>query len=104
MSPGTVIINCARGPLIDEAALICALQSGHIAGAGLDVFETEPLDLASPLRTMSNVLLAPHNANSSPVSHERVHWNTLKNLLIELRVPFEVVPPPPPPQAQPDNH
>ena len=93
-SPGTVIINCARGPLIDEAALIRALQSGHVAGAGLDVFETEPLGLSSPLREMSNVLLAPHNANSSPISHERVHWNTLKNLLTELCVPFEVMPQP----------
>jgi D-3-phosphoglycerate dehydrogenase len=90
MNPGSVIVNCARGPLIDEPALIGALQSGHIAGAGLDVFEVEPLSASSPLRGMSNVLLAPHNANSSPISHERVHWNTLKNLLTELHVPFEV--------------
>ena len=89
MAPGSVIVNCARGPLGDEPALIRALQSGHIAGAGLDVFEIEPLSVSSPLRGMSNVLLAPHNANSSPISHERVHWNTLKNLLTVLRVPFE---------------
>ena len=90
MAPGSVIVNCARGPLVDEAALIRALKSGHIAGAGLDVFEIEPLGSSSPLLGMSNVLLAPHNANSSPISHERVHWNTLKNLLTVLRVPFEV--------------
>jgi len=89
MAPGSVIVNCARGPLVDEPALIRALQSGHIAGAGLDVFEIEPLSVSSPLRGMSNVLLAPHNANSSPISHERVHWNTLKSLLTVLRVPFE---------------
>ena len=90
MKPGSVIVNCARGPLIDEPALIRALQSGHIAGAGLDVFEVEPLSASSPLHGMRNVLLAPHNANSSPISHERVHWSTLKNLLTVLGVPFEV--------------
>jgi phosphoglycerate dehydrogenase-like enzyme len=90
MATGSVLVNCARGPLVDEPALIRALQSGHIAGAGLDVFEIEPLSASSPLRGMSNVLLAPHNANSCPISHERVHWNTLKNLLTVLRVPFEV--------------
>ncbi len=49
----------------------------------------EPLRIDSPLRGMPNVLLAPHNANASPTAHERVHWNTLKNLLTQLRVPFE---------------
>ena len=44
----------------------------------------------SPLRAMTNVLLAPHNANSSPISHERVHWNTIRNLLTVLNVPFEL--------------
>jgi phosphoglycerate dehydrogenase-like enzyme len=44
----------------------------------------------SPLRRMPHVLLAPHNANASPTAHERVHWNTLKNLLTQLRVPFEL--------------
>lgn len=79
--PEAVIINTARGPLVDEAALIQALQSGKIAGAALDVFEKEPLPLDSPLRTMDNVLLAPHNSNSSPSAWERVHWNTIRNLI-----------------------
>jgi D-3-phosphoglycerate dehydrogenase len=76
-----VLINTARGPLVDEPALIAALQSGQIAGAALDVFEKEPLPLHSPLMKMENVMLAPHNSNSSPSAWERVHWNTLRNLI-----------------------
>ena len=62
MKPGSVFINTARGALVDEAALIDALKSGHLRGAGLDVFEVEPLPKESPLTTMSNVLLAGHVA------------------------------------------
>jgi D-3-phosphoglycerate dehydrogenase len=82
--PNAVLINAARGPVVDEAALIKALKEKHLAGAALDVFEVEPLPPESPLRQMDNVLLAPHNANSSPASWERVHQSTIKNLLEEL--------------------
>jgi D-3-phosphoglycerate dehydrogenase len=78
---GAVLINTARGPIVDETALIHALRSGKLGGAALDVFEVEPLPADSPLREMDNVMLAPHNANSSPAAWERVHWNTLRNLL-----------------------
>jgi D-3-phosphoglycerate dehydrogenase / 2-oxoglutarate reductase len=83
-----VLINTARGPIVDEPALVAALQSGIIGGAAMDVFENEPLPLSSPLTRMDNVLLAPHNANSSPAAWERVHWNTIHNLLEGLGIKY----------------
>ena len=84
MKPTAVLINAARGPLVREPDLVTALQSGAIRGAALDVFEDEPLPLDSPLRAMDHVMLAPHNANSSPGAWEKVHENTLANLFREL--------------------
>jgi phosphoglycerate dehydrogenase-like enzyme len=60
MKPGAILINTARGAIIDEPALIETLREKRIAGAGLDVFAVEPLPASSPLRTMPNVLLTPH--------------------------------------------
>jgi D-3-phosphoglycerate dehydrogenase len=86
MKPSAVLINTARGPVVEEPALIAALETGRIAGAALDVYEQEPLPLTSPLLQMDNVLLAAHNANSSPAAWERVHANTIKNLLDGLGI------------------
>jgi D-3-phosphoglycerate dehydrogenase len=61
MKPSAYFINVSRGPVVDEPALIDALRSGRIAGAGLDVFEREPIDPANPLIAMDNVILTPHS-------------------------------------------
>ena len=70
MKPHTVIINTARGPVIDEKALIRALHEGWIGGAGLDVFEQEPVDPANPLLSLDNVVLTPHTCGFSDAGAE----------------------------------
>jgi phosphoglycerate dehydrogenase-like enzyme len=85
MRPSAYLINTARGPLIDEPALIEALSERRIAGAALDVFEVEPLPAHSPLRAIARCLLAPHNANSSLAARRRVHESTIANLFRGLR-------------------
>jgi D-3-phosphoglycerate dehydrogenase len=72
LKPGARIINCARGELIDEAALCEALESGRLAGAALDVFSAEPLPADSPLRSFSQVILTPHLGASTTEAQSRV--------------------------------
>lgn len=86
MKSDGVLINTSRGPIVDEQALVEALQAKQLAGAALDVFEVEPLPVDSPLLKMDNVMLAPHNSNSSPAAWERVHWNTIRYLLDGLGI------------------
>jgi len=67
MKPSAYLINISRGDVIDEQALIKVLREGRIAGAGLDVFSTEPLPEDSPFYGMENVIITPHNAALSPM-------------------------------------
>ena len=85
MKSSAYLINTSRGPVVNEPALVDALRSGQIAGAALDVFETEPLPSDSPLRELSNCLLAPHNSNSGAAAKKRVHESTIQNLLAGLK-------------------
>jgi D-3-phosphoglycerate dehydrogenase / 2-oxoglutarate reductase len=89
MKPNAVVINTARGPIIDQPALIDALKRGQIAGAALDVFEDEPIPADSALLRMDQVMLAPHNSNSSPRAWEAVHWNTIRNMIEGFGLPVD---------------
>jgi phosphoglycerate dehydrogenase-like enzyme len=80
MRPTAYIVNIGRGGIVDEDALICALQEGRIAGAGLDVFETEPLPEDSPLWKMENVVITAHYAGATPHYDERAMAIFLDNL------------------------
>jgi phosphoglycerate dehydrogenase-like enzyme len=81
MPRGVWIINTARGPLIDEAALASALADGHVAAAALDVFETEPLPSDSPLRKFESVILGSHNGSNTSEAVRRTNVRALENLV-----------------------
>jgi D-3-phosphoglycerate dehydrogenase / 2-oxoglutarate reductase len=81
MRPGVYIVNTGRGALIDEHALVAALQAGHVAGAALDVFEDEPLPLDSPLRRYDNVIFGTHNASNTIEAVLRVNDMAIENLI-----------------------
>jgi D-3-phosphoglycerate dehydrogenase len=85
MKPGVRLVNCARGTLVDEVALIEALRSGRVAGAALDVFADEPLAGDSPLCTLPNVVLTPHIAASTVEAQRDVGTQIVDQVLAALR-------------------
>jgi phosphoglycerate dehydrogenase-like enzyme len=80
MKQGAVLINIARGAILDEPALIRALESGHLGGASLDVFATEPLPADSPLWEMPNVIICPHSASTADTENAKITELFLDNL------------------------
>ena len=72
LASGAIVVNVARGALIDESALVDALESGHVGGAALDVFQEDPLSLDSPFWTIPNVLVCSHSAGTSDHENERI--------------------------------
>ena len=73
MKPSAYLINTSRGPVVDEKALVHALQQNQIAGAGIDVSEEEPLSPDNPILKMDNVICTPHVAGSS-----KIGWETIR--------------------------
>lgn len=80
MKPGAILVNTARGPIVDEAALVSALEAGQIGGAGLDVTAIEPLSMDSPLLTMRNVVVLPHIGSASMATRGKMADIAVANL------------------------
>ena len=84
MKPEAILVNVARGPIVDEAALVAALNSGHLSGAALDVFENEPLPAGSAITECEQVVLTPHIADMTPEGLDLLNQGVVENTLAFL--------------------
>jgi D-3-phosphoglycerate dehydrogenase len=84
MKPDALLINCARGGVVDTAALVEALHRGHLSGAALDVYDQEPLPADHPLRSCEQVILTPHNADQTPEGVDLLNEGALDNVIAFL--------------------
>lgn len=85
MKEDAIFVNTSRGPVVDEKAMISALQRNEIGGAGLDVFEKEPIDKDNPLLDMKNVVLSPHLAGGTKKTMDALAWNAAKCMVETLQ-------------------
>ena len=85
MKPGALLINGGRGELVDDTALVEALQSGHLAGAGLDVFAQEPIPAGHPILACDQVVLTPHLADQTPEGIELLNEGAVTNVIAFLQ-------------------
>jgi len=81
MTPGALLVNTSRGPLVSEQALINALQTGHLGGVGLDVFDTEPLPMDHPLRRFDNAILLSHRGYATVEVLRERYEQAMENIL-----------------------
>lgn len=85
MKPNAVLVNTARGPIVDPDALYESLKEKRIFGAGLDVTEPEPLPLDSPLLTLDNIVITPHIASAGRMTRDKMSWMAARNLIAGLK-------------------
>ena len=84
MKPGSLLINTARGPIVNREALVEALNNGQIGGAGLDVYNQEPIPADDPLLQCEQVVLTPHNADQTPEGVDMLNGGAVDNVLAFL--------------------
>jgi phosphoglycerate dehydrogenase-like enzyme len=85
MKSGAMIINTARGPIVDTKALVDCLNSGQLGGAGIDVFDAEPVPPNHPLLACQHVILTPHNADQTPEGMELLNAGVVDNVIAFLQ-------------------